>query len=153
LNPQSVAADRDGRAFEVDLSAFSGRQVELLFSTDPGPSSNSAWDWAGWAALRFTAPGQTNQPGFKEVYRGEVFVYGVSAVLPRAAVFRAAEILPDGEVLARLKADSFDPERTVVLSRESLSELDPNVVHSLATAPPARVTSARISSYESQRVR
>src|SRR5262249_18450327 len=153
LNPRSVAADRVGRPFEVDLSAFSGKKVELLFSTDPGPSGSNAWDWAGWAALRFTAPGQADDRAFKEVYHGEVLVYEVPDILPRAAVFRAAEILPDGEVLARLKADSFDPERTVVLSRESLSETNSNLVHSLATAPPAHVTSARISSYESQRVR
>jgi hypothetical protein len=153
LNPRAVPADRDGRPFRLDLSAFSGRPVELLFSTDPGPSGDSAWDWAGWAGLQFVPSVEVNEPTFKEVYHKELFVYEVPGVLPRASLFHAVEILPDDEVLARLKAVSFDPERAVVLSRESLSGIDPALVHPLTVSAPSPATAARISFYDSQRVR
>ena len=42
LNPKEVPADRSSRAVRVDLSRYAGREVELLFSTDPGPSGDNA---------------------------------------------------------------------------------------------------------------
>jgi len=153
LNPKSVSADRDGRPFRIDLASFGGRQVELLFSTDPGPRGDNSWDWAGWAGLQFVSPTQLGEPQFKQVYNDEVLIYEVPDVLPRASLFHAVEILPDEQVLARLKARSFDPEQAVIMSRESLAAADTAVLESLAAAPPTRVTAAHISSYESQRVR
>ena len=61
LNPREVVADRSGRQIRVDLSRYAGKQVELLFSTDPGPKGNNVADWGGWARLRFV-PADGKEP-------------------------------------------------------------------------------------------
>jgi hypothetical protein len=113
LNPREVPADKEGRSFRLDLSHYAGKEVELLFSTDTGPSGNNAYGWAGWVNLRFTPTDEneaTAQSQFKKVYDKEVNVYEVAGVLPRASLFRAVEILPEDQVLLRLKDLAFDPE-------------------------------------------
>jgi hypothetical protein len=69
LNPRKFVADRSGRKIRLDLSRYAGKQVELLFSTDPGPKGNEAADWGGWAKLRFVSvDGQESktETGFAE---------------------------------------------------------------------------------------
>ena len=51
-----------GRPFRVDLSRYAGKEVELLFSTDPGPKGSNDTDWAGWVRLAFT-PLKENDAG------------------------------------------------------------------------------------------
>ena len=160
LNPRDVPADRGGRPFAVDLTRYAGRQVELLFSTDAGPNGDNAYDWAGWAGLDFVAPASTTANDrsdqhrfFREIYNAEIEIYEVKPVLPRAALYSAAEILPTDQILSRLRADSFDPERTVVLSRESIPTQDAAALASVVEATAAPVQSARIMSYEPRRVR
>lgn len=151
LNPKEVAADRAGRPFRVDLSRFAGKPVKLLFSTDPGLSGNNGWDWAGWAGLDFAPVGGAAESGpFLEVYNEEVRIYEVPNVLPRASLFSQVEILPDSEVLERLKEPSFDPYQTVVLSREGLSDQDVTMLQ--AIKPSTVGGTARIPLYESQLV-
>lgn len=151
LNPNEVAADRAGRPFRVDLSRFDGKPVKLLFSTDPGPSGNNGWDWAGWAGLYFTpGEGAVGSAPFRQIYNEEVRIYEVSKVLPRASLFHRVEVLPDDDVLQRLKEPSFDPYRTVVLSREGLSDQDVAMLQ--AIEPGTAGGTARLSRYESQPV-
>jgi hypothetical protein len=152
LNPKDVPADRSNRAVRVDLAQYAGRDVELLFSTDPGPSDNNAWDWAGWAAPRFTArDGVEPPPAFRKIYDGELRVYEVPNVMPRAALFRAIEVVSDDDVLARLKDPAFNANEKAIVSRESLpadaSNSRPLVEHS-----GAPISAARISRYQSQNV-
>ena len=66
LNPKEIPADRAGRPFRVDLSQYAGKEVELLFSTDPGPSGKTDWDWGGWAKLRFVAPDKAEAKNVRE---------------------------------------------------------------------------------------
>ena len=93
-----------------------------MFSTDPGPKGDVTGDLAGWAGLRFVggneAPPETD---FKKIYNGEALVYEVPNVLPRAALFRSIEVVPDDAVLARLKDPAFNPYEKAVVSRESRS--------------------------------
>jgi hypothetical protein len=155
LNPKDIAEDRAGRPFRIDLSSYAGQSVELLLSTDPGPSGNNAFDWAGWAKLRFVP--SDGKPAsvspFKKIYESEVRVYDFPRILPRAILFYAAEILPDDQVLERLKDSAFNPEERVVLSAESLPEGDSAILNSFATAAPTTFAAARIVSYDSERVR
>jgi len=156
LNPREVAADRAGRSFRLDLSQYAGKEVELLFSTDAGPSGNVTYAWGGWAKLSFVAQDEGEaaaQSPFKKVYDKEVNVYEVAGVLPRASLFRTAEILPEDQVLLRLKNPAFNPEEKVILSRESLSNEDPAVVQSLTKGPATLNSAAHISFYGSQHVR
>ena len=74
-------------------------------------------------------------------------------VLSRAALFHAAEILPDDQVLSRLKAPDFDIRKKVVLSRESLSGQDPAIIRALTAADGAPFSDAHISLYTPERVR
>lgn len=155
LNPREVPADRAGRPFLLDLSRYAGREVKLLFSTDTAPGGNNAFGWAGWAKLRF-ASGQTDDAAaksqFRNVYDKEVNVYEVPDVLPRASIFRAVEILPQSQVLQRLKDPTFDPEQKVILSRESLSDANAAALQALANAPSTRFSAADITRYDSQHV-
>ena len=153
LNPKEVPADRSSRAVRVDLGQYAGREVELLFSTDPGPSGDNARDWAGWAAPRFAPRDGAAPPpsAFQKIYDGEVRVYEVPNVMPRAAIFRAAEILPDDDVLARLKDPAFNPNEKAIMSRESLPA-DASVLRPLAEASGAPISAAQISRYQSQYV-
>ncbi len=154
LNPKDVARDRGGRPFHIDLNSYAGRDVELLLSTDPGPSGNNAYDWAGWAALRFVpAHGEpAGKSPFKNIYHDEVRIYEFTSVLPRATLYFGAEILPDKNVLDRLKDPTFNLEQRIILSAEMLSEADRAILQSYVTAPPLPYASARIVSYDSQRV-
>ena len=155
LNPREVPADRAGRSFRLDLSQYAGNEVALLFSTDTGPSGNNAFGWAGWAKLGFVSKDggdATAQSQFNKVYDKEVNVYEVAGVLPRASLFRAVEILPEDQVLLRLKDLAFDPEEKVILSRESLSNEDIAVLQSLTKTPATLYSAAYISQYDSQYV-
>lgn len=155
VNPHAVSADRNGRPFRVDLSRYAGKDVEILFSTDPGPNGNNAYDWAGWTRLRFvplTGEATDSISPLKEVYANEVRIYENNAILPRASLFRAAEVLRDDQALARLKDPSFDPREKVVLSAESLPAGGIAALRAVTEASAAPAESARIVSYTSQRV-
>lgn len=153
LDPRSVPADKAGRPFRVDLTRHAGEEVELVLSTDPGPRGDSAGDWAGWAGLRFVAKDAAPAPSeFNKIYDEEVRIYEVSSVLPRASLYRAIEVLPDGEVLRRLKEAAFNPLAAAIVSRESLSAADQNAARLLPNGASARAAPAAISRYDSQRV-
>jgi Bacterial membrane protein YfhO len=151
LDPRGVPADRAGRAVRVDLSRYAGREIELLFSTDPGPKGDVTGDLAGWAGLRFVGGNEAPpESEFKAIYNGEALVYEVPTVLPRAALFRAVEVLPDDAVLARLKDPGFNPYEKAVVSRESVA--DGAELSRLTQATPAPPSAARIMRYQSQHV-
>jgi hypothetical protein len=155
LNPKDIPTDRTGQPFEVDLTPYVGEDVELLFSTDPGPSGNNAFDWGGWARLQFVPQSGAKDAAseFDKVYDDEVNIYENTKILPRASLFGAAEVQPDDRVLARLKDPSFDPYEKVVLSAESVSAEDIAKLRPLTETTAAPATRARIALYESQRVR
>ena len=68
LDPRSVPADRAGRPIRVDLSRYAGREIELLFSTDPGSNGDVTGDLAGWVGLRFAAENEAPpEPAFKNL--------------------------------------------------------------------------------------
>jgi len=54
-DPARVVADRGWVPVDLDLSAFGGKRVDLIFRTDasvPGQPLNSDYDWAMWGAPR-----------------------------------------------------------------------------------------------------
>ncbi len=153
LDPNGVPGDRSGRAFHVDLARYAGRNIEFVFSTDPGPKGDSTGDWAGWAGLRFVArDAAAPATPFRKIYDAELRIYEVPSVLPRAALYRAIELLPDAGVLERLKQTDFDPRERAVVSRESLPA-DAMGLAQLAQGPAVPVSAASITRYESQYVR
>jgi hypothetical protein len=91
---------------------------------------------------------------FVKIYDEEVKIYEVAQTLPRASLFSHVEILPDDQVLARLKESSFQPDGRVVLSRESLPVSDLAKVRPLEEpgSSAATHTAASIVKYQSRRV-
>jgi hypothetical protein len=156
INPRDVPADRTGRRFSVDLSRYAGQDVDLLFSTDPGPNGDPAYDWVGWAQIGFQskaiASGAAPSP-FQQIYDHDVFIYQFSGALPRAALYSAAEVLPEADVLARLKAPGFDPERTVILGSESIPAGNEATIQSFVGGSASPVRAARITKYGPEHVR
>lgn len=154
LDPAGTAADKSGRPFRVDLSQYAGRVVELLFSTEAGPRGDNTGDWTGWAGLRFVPHnGAPPSDDFRKIYDAEIRIYEVPSSLPRASLYRAIELLPDSQVLSRLKDPTYDPESKTVVSRESLPQADAMGFAMLAQAAAAPAAAASISRYESQYVR
>ena len=151
LDPHNVPADQNGRPVRVDLTRYAGREVELLFSTDPGPKGDAAGDFAGWVNMRFVAENEGPPVSrFAKIYSGEALVHEVANTLPRAALFRSIEVLPDDAVLARLKAPDFNPYESAIVSRESVpSGVD---LSALSAAPAATPSAARVTDYRSQYV-
>jgi hypothetical protein len=49
LDPKHVAADRRWADAVVLLGTYAGREVSLVLATEPGPSGDRTWDWAGWS--------------------------------------------------------------------------------------------------------
>jgi hypothetical protein len=48
IDPKSNEADRRWHSHTVDLSAYAGQTVTLIFETSAGPGSDARYDWAGW---------------------------------------------------------------------------------------------------------
>jgi hypothetical protein len=151
LDPRNVPADQNGRPVRVDLSRYAGREIELLFSTDPGPKGDAAGDFAGWVNMRFVAQDEAPPVSrFAKIYFGEALVHEVVNILPRAALFRSIEVLPDDAVLARLKDPDFNPYERAIVSRESVpAGVD---LSALSAASAATPSAARITDYQSQHV-
>jgi hypothetical protein len=52
IDSKQNRADRRWHPFTVDLAAYGGRRVTLVFRTSPGPENDSQYDWAGWGVPR-----------------------------------------------------------------------------------------------------
>lgn len=52
IDPKANPADRRWHSFALDLAAYSGRTVSIVFETDAGPAGDPCYDWAGWGAPR-----------------------------------------------------------------------------------------------------
>jgi tetratricopeptide (TPR) repeat protein len=56
IDPKGNEADQDWHAYAVDLSAYAGQTVTLVFETGSGPLGDGRFDWAGWGRPRLLAP-------------------------------------------------------------------------------------------------
>jgi hypothetical protein len=152
IDPKRDVQERRWMDSSIDLSRYQGQQIELLFSTDPGPKGDSAYDWAAWSGLHFAGRTSGKQE-FHLVYDGEARVYEYDDVLPRAAIYDHADVrASSAEVLRRLADSSLDIFKTVVLSA---SDLDPERVERLAQMnrlPAEPVRAAKIATYSSRTV-
>lgn len=60
IDPQNNLDDRRWFDERVDLSAFGGKEVEIIFEALPGPADNYDFDWGGWSSpviIDETGPG------------------------------------------------------------------------------------------------
>ncbi|MFQ5353410.1 MAG: sulfatase-like hydrolase/transferase [Thermodesulfobacteriota bacterium] len=50
IDPKSIETDRRWFDESLDLSAFKGKAVEVLFKTSAGPRNDPEFDWSGWSS-------------------------------------------------------------------------------------------------------
>jgi hypothetical protein len=114
IDPKRLRADRRWIDDHVDLSAFIGREVQLVFITDPLQSS--AADWAGWADIRLEGTSAASIPQYSLVYDNEVQIFENRHAMPRA--FLVTQVLPVPDVdaaIALMKHAGIDPRSTAVV--------------------------------------
>lgn len=56
IDPKHDEADRGWQSYTVDLSAYAGQTVTLIFETSTGPAGDYRYDWAGWGEPRLLEP-------------------------------------------------------------------------------------------------
>jgi hypothetical protein len=49
IDPKNNPADRQWLDEVVDLSAYGGQTVDIIFAISPGPAGNADFDWGGWS--------------------------------------------------------------------------------------------------------
>jgi hypothetical protein len=152
IDPKHNLAERRWIPGSVDLSAYMGQTVELLFTTTAGPTGDTCAAWAGWGDPHFNGD-DTAQPAFRQVYDHEIKIYESPDYLPRAALFSSVEVTQDDKAaLVRLADPSLDIFQTALVSSTSLDAADLAAIRSLNSLPRKQVRAARILSYASQEV-
>ncbi|MBV9677157.1 MAG: YfhO family protein [Acidobacteriaceae bacterium] len=160
IDPKHNPSERRWMDGAVDLSKYQGQSIRLLFSTDPGPKGDSAFDWAAWSNFQLDGgPARNNRLTasalpFTPIYEGEVRVYRYEPeVLPRAAIYYRADIRTgDQEVLRRLADSNLDVFQTVVVDASTSSAEQQMGFAEVNRGQPRREQPAKITSYQSQSV-
>jgi hypothetical protein len=152
IDPKHKPEERKWIDGSVDLSGYLGQNVELLFTTTPGPAGDTCMDWAGWGDPHFSGD-TAAAAAFQQVYDREVKIYEYSDYVPRAALFSSVELAPDDHAaLVRLGDPALDIFQTAVVSQAGLRAADLAAIQSVNRLPRERVRAARIVSYDSQEV-
>jgi tetratricopeptide (TPR) repeat protein/O-antigen ligase len=56
IDPKCDKDDRRWHSYAVDLRAYGGQTVNVIFETGGGPADDARYDWAGWGAPRLLGP-------------------------------------------------------------------------------------------------
>jgi hypothetical protein len=150
IDPKHVVAQRRWLQRSVDLSSYSGRSIELLFSTFPG-AQGTCMAWSLWSDPHFAASPRPSSLPFKPVYADEAYVYRFEDPLPRATIYYAVHVVTAETALAALRAPAFDIHRSAVVEIPSSEHLSV-AAQSPAGEPPVGADAAQIVSYRSQEV-
>ncbi len=152
IDPKHNPAERRWIAASVDLSRYVGQDIELLFTTNPGPAGDACADWAGWGEPRFSEVAAA-PPAFRLSYDHEVKIYEYLHVLPRAALFSQVQVAADEPAaLAQLAAPSLNIFQTAVVAAPNLDASDRAAIRSMSALPAKPAQAARIVAYSPQEV-
>lgn len=153
IDPKHNPAERRWISETVDLNQYMDQNVELLFTTLPGPAGDTCMDWAGWGDPHFN--GDVQMPAsFRPVYDHEIKIYQYDDILPRAALFSQVEFAADqAAALNRLTSPSFDIFQTALVSPADLNGQEVAAIKDMQRLSTERVRPARIVSYASQEVK
>ena len=153
IDPKHAPAERHWIPGTANLAPYLGRQIDLLFSTAPGPSADTCMAWAGWGDPHFRGDEPAPQL-FREVYNREIRIFETPNWLPRAALYSSVELAAnDAATLAALGALGLDIYRTAVVSEQNLSAVDRAAIRGINSRPADPVQAAAIVSYTPQQVR
>jgi hypothetical protein len=152
IDPKHNPAERKWIDASVDLSPYMGQNIDLLFTTTPGPAGDTCMDWGGWGEPHFNGD-TAGPPAFRQVYDREIKIYEYPDYLPRAALFSNVDVVADDPAaLVRLGDPALDIFRTAVVSSQGLDPADAAAISGIDSRPPERVRAAGILSYASQEV-
>jgi hypothetical protein len=56
IDPKDEAGGRPWHPHQVDLAAYAGQTVTLIFETGTSPAGDERYDWAGWGEPRLLTP-------------------------------------------------------------------------------------------------
>ena len=56
IDPKHNDADRRWHSYAIDVSAYGGQVVTLIFETTTGPAGDPRYDWAAWGGTRLLRP-------------------------------------------------------------------------------------------------
>jgi hypothetical protein len=56
IDPKHNESDRRWHTYVIDLGAYAGKQVNIIFETNVGPAGDYRYDWAGWGEPRLMQP-------------------------------------------------------------------------------------------------
>jgi hypothetical protein len=153
IDPKRSSRERRWMDGEVDLSAYRGQTVDLLFTTTAGPKGDSTYDWAAWSNFHFEGQPLGPAPPFHLIYNAEAKIYQYAHPLPRAAIYHHAALTHGAnDTLRKLADPTLDVFQTVVLDESALSDAQRTQVADMNRQAPAPVQAASIRSYESQDV-
>jgi hypothetical protein len=154
IDPKHNASERRWIDGQLDLSAWRNRTIELLFTTTPGPKGDTSWDWAAWSNFHFIGEPLDQASPFRLIYNREAKIYRHDRVLPRAAIYRHAELVPnESAALNKLADPSLDVFQSVVLNESALTPDERAQSAAMNRRQPVAVEAASIRSYQSQDVR
>jgi hypothetical protein len=120
IDPKSIPADRKVFWESIDLSLYSGKDIQLKFKTDPMLSPCS--DWAFWVSPKITTPVEVKRSisplvRYRNVWFKEgCYIYENKEVLPRAFLsFGAIASSSIGPDLSMLVSDGFDSHKYIIV--------------------------------------
>jgi len=153
IDPNHNVQERRWMDGQIDLSAYHGQTVELLFTTTPGPKGNTLNDWAAWSNFHFNGHDTDQALPFRLIYKAETSIYRYDDVLPRAAIYHHCALVSGGkEALTKLLDPSLNIFQSVVLDVRGLSPEQRIQVGEMNREASVPVHAASIKSYKSQDV-
>ena len=137
INPQDQKYHKWQEA-NLDLSAYVGKKISLVFQSDPG--KNNAYDHFFF--------GNFKDPKNDVVYDKEITILENKNAFPRAFVVHRAENISDSnEIFTRLKATDFDIRNRIIIEKN----LPENMI-SGNNSPENDNSVAKITNYNDQEV-
>lgn len=148
LFPRAQPADDlvPAQALTLDCEKEPRACDHLILAALPGASKD--YDQAGFADFRSGGEDKFDPGSWKEVTRGETWLYQDPEALPRAFLAKTAELMTDSDGLDSLAGGDIDPRETVIVSdgpersgRGPRRRAGPDKSRPWITRPSARVSS------------
>jgi len=74
IAPNNIEAERKWLDYSLALQEYEGANVNIVFTTSPGPTGNNANDWAGWSYPRIISDGGRERVLPEKPFKNVIFV-------------------------------------------------------------------------------
>ncbi len=115
IDPKNNPCDRKWFDENINLSKWSGKNIILNFSTDPGPVGNIGSDLAYWGNISLSDSNSSLH--YRQVYDNQnILIYQNNHVLPRAfIVYDVVNVLNQNDAFVQLKNPNIDLKQTAII--------------------------------------